>query len=72
LGFAYRQQWAVADDVREGRLVLVNADAWSAPSPIHAMYHANTYQPPRVRRFIDFLQAEMAQRLSSNGLPHGR
>jgi DNA-binding transcriptional LysR family regulator len=65
-GFAYRQLWAVAADVNEGRLVLVNAPAWSAPSPIHAMYHPNVYQPPRVRRFVDFLHAEFARRLSSN------
>lgn len=65
-GFAYRQLWAVAADVREGRLVLVNAPAWSAPTPIHAMYHPNAFQPPRVRRFVDFLQAEVARRLSSN------
>lgn len=62
-GFAYRQWWAVAEDVREGRLVLVNAPAWSAPSPIHAMYHPNVFQPLRVRRFVDFLQAEFAHRL---------
>jgi DNA-binding transcriptional LysR family regulator len=62
-GFAYRQLWAVMSDVREGRLVLLNAPAWSAPTPIHAMYHPNVFQPPRVRRFVDFLHAEMARRL---------
>jgi DNA-binding transcriptional LysR family regulator len=65
-GFAYRQLWAVAGDVREGRLVLVNAPAWSAPTPIHAMYHPNIFQPPRVRRFVDFLHSELARRLPSN------
>ena len=65
-GFAYRQLWAVADDVRAGRLMLVNAPAWSAPTPIHAMYHPNAFQPPRVRRFVDFLHAEFARRLPSN------
>ena len=65
-GFAYRQLWAVAADVREGRLVLVNAPAWSAPTPIHAMYHPNVFQPPRVRRFVDFLHAEVARRFSSD------
>ena len=65
-GFAYRQLWAVAADVREGRLVLVNAPAWSAPTPIHAMYHPNVFQPPRVRRFVDFLHAELARRLPAN------
>jgi DNA-binding transcriptional LysR family regulator len=65
-GFAYRQLWAVAADVREGRLVLVNAPAWSAPTPIHAMYHPNIFQPPRVRRFVDFLHSELARRLPSN------
>ncbi|WP_109127396.1 LysR family transcriptional regulator [Dyella sp. C11] len=64
-GFAYRQLWAVTADVREGRLVLVNAPAWSGPSPIHAMYHPNVFQPPRVRRFVDFLHAEFARRLSA-------
>lgn len=64
-GFAYRQLWAVANDVREGRLVLVHAPAWSAPSPIHALYHANTFQPPRVRSFVDFLQKEMATLIPS-------
>lgn len=62
-GFAYRQLWAVMSDVREGRLMLVNAPTWSAPTPIHAMYHPNTFQPPRVRRFVDFLHAELARRL---------
>lgn len=65
-GFAYRQLWAVAKDVREGRLMLVNAPAWSAPAPIHAVYHANTFQPPRVRRFVEFLQAEVGVALSGD------
>jgi DNA-binding transcriptional LysR family regulator len=65
-GFAYRQLWAVVSDVREGRLKLVNASTWFAAAPIHAMYHRNTFQPPRVRRFVDFLQAEMAKRLPAN------
>jgi len=62
-GFAYRQLWAVAADVREGRLTLVNAPAWSAPTPIHAIYHPNVFLPPRVRLFVDFLRAELAARL---------
>jgi len=64
-GFAYRQLWAVMADVSAGRLNLVHAPAWSAPSPIHAMYHPNAFQPPRVRRFVDFLQAEFSSRLAS-------
>jgi DNA-binding transcriptional LysR family regulator len=65
-GFAYRQLWAVASDVREGRLKLVNASAWFAAAPIHAMYNRNAFQPPRVRRFVNFLHAEMARRLPAN------
>jgi DNA-binding transcriptional LysR family regulator len=65
-GFAYRQLWAVAADVHEGRLMLVNAPEWSTPTPIHAMYHPNVFQPPRVRRFVDFLHAELAKRLPAN------
>jgi DNA-binding transcriptional LysR family regulator len=65
-GFAYRQLWAVAADVREGRLKLIHAPAWSAPAPIHAMYHPNAFQPPRVRRFVDFLHAEMQRRLPAD------
>ena len=66
-GFAYRQFWAVASDVSAGRLKLVHAPDWSAPSPIHAIYHPNAFQPPRVRRFVDFLQAEFPQQLASKG-----
>ncbi|MDR3446372.1 MULTISPECIES: LysR family transcriptional regulator [unclassified Dyella] len=62
-GFAYRQLWAVAADVQEGRLMLVNAPAWSSSTPIHAMYHSNVFQPLRVRRFVDFLQTEFLRRL---------
>jgi DNA-binding transcriptional LysR family regulator len=65
-GFAYRQLWAVTADVREGRLKLVNAPAWSAPAPIHAMYHPNNFQPPRVRRFVEFLQLEMSRRFPAD------
>lgn len=65
-GFAYRQLWAVAADVQEGRLMLVNAPAWSSSTPIHAMYHSNVFQPLRVRRFVEFLQAEFSRRLSSH------
>ncbi|QWT21623.1 LysR family transcriptional regulator [Bacillus sp. NP157] len=61
-GFAYRQLWSVAEDVREGRLVLIHAPQWSGPAPISALYHPNTFQPPRIRRFVDFLAAEMAPR----------
>lgn len=64
-GFAYRQLWAVTADVDAGKLKLIHAPAWSAPSPIHAMYHPNAFQPPRVRRFVDFLQAEFSRRFSS-------
>ncbi len=63
-GFAYRQLWAVTADVSAGRLKLVHAPAWSAPSPIHAMYHAGVFQPPRVRRFVDYLQAKFSQRFA--------
>lgn len=66
-GFAYRQLWAVTADVSAGRLQLVHAPAWSAPSPIHAMYHPNAFQPPRVRRFVDFLQTEFSSRFASQG-----
>lgn len=66
-GFAYRQLWAVTADVSAGRLQLVHAPAWSAPSPIHAMYHPNAFQPPRVRRFVDFLQTEFSRRFAIDG-----
>ena len=71
-GFAYRQFWSVAADVREGRLQLINPSTWFAPAPIHAMYHPNTYQPPRIRHFVDYLQAEVARRLPTKveaGIP---
>jgi len=45
---------------------LVHAPAWSAPAPIHAIYHPNVFQPPRVRRFVEFLHAQIAERLPAN------
>jgi DNA-binding transcriptional LysR family regulator len=66
-GFAYRQLWAVMADVDAGRLKLIHAPDWSASSPIHAMYHANVFQPPRVRRFVDFLQAKFSERFAMDG-----
>lgn len=66
-GFAYRQLWAVTADISAGRLKLIHAPAWSAYSPIHAMYHPSEFQPPRVRRFVDFLQAEFSERFASKG-----
>ncbi|WP_158885397.1 LysR family transcriptional regulator [Rhodanobacter sp. L36] len=65
-GFAYRQLWAVAADVHEGRLKLVHPSEWFAPAPIHAMYHPNAFQPPRVRRFVDFLHEQMQRCLPAN------
>lgn len=64
-GFAYRQIWAVAEDLKAGRLVLVWPDAAPEPAPLNALYHRNAFLPARLRLLLDHLQHGFAERLSA-------
>lgn len=56
-GIALFSYWHVAADLREGRLQLVLPD-WTIPETgIHAVMPQRRFVPPRVRAFVDFLEA---------------
>jgi len=59
-GYAYKSALDIVADVRAGRLRIVLPDKLSAPAPLHALYHRNQHQPPRVKLLLDFLQERFA------------
>jgi DNA-binding transcriptional LysR family regulator len=56
LGIALHSSWHVADDLRAGRLQQVLPE-WSLVNGIYAVMPQRRLLPPRVRVFIEFLQA---------------
>jgi DNA-binding transcriptional LysR family regulator len=60
-GLVFKTYFEVATDVREGRLKIVLADHMPQDAYISALYPYDKYVPPRVRAFIDFLDASMQQ-----------
>jgi DNA-binding transcriptional LysR family regulator len=56
LGIALHSTWHIAEDFRAGRLVHVLPD-WSLENGIYAVMPQRRLMPPRVRAFIEFLQA---------------
>lgn len=59
-GIAMFSYWHVADDLRAGRLQSVLPD-WTIPDTgIHAVMPQRRFVPPRVRAFVDFLEARFS------------
>lgn len=56
LGITLHSTWHIADDLRAGRLQQVLPD-WSLVNGIYAVMPQRRLLPPRVRVFIEFLQA---------------
>ncbi len=56
LGIALRSTWDVADELRDGRLVVV-LPQWRASSHVglYAVYPSRRYLPAKVRLFVDYL-----------------
>lgn len=52
----------VATDLRAGRLQTVLDDWHTAPLPVYAIYPSRHYLTPKVRAFVEFLGASLAQR----------
>jgi DNA-binding transcriptional LysR family regulator len=50
----------VGEDLRQGRLTPVLADYWREEAPICAVYPTRRHLSPKVRLFIDHIQAEWA------------
>lgn len=57
LGIAQHSTWHVCDDLRAGRLLPVLPDYPLADTGIHAVMPQRRLVPPRVRAFVDFLEA---------------
>lgn len=61
LGIAMAPGWLFEAAVAAGRLRAILSD-WPLPDlPIHALYQAGRSVPTRIRLFVDFLAAELAQ-----------
>jgi len=56
LGAAIVSSWAVAEDVREGRLVRLLPDWEPAPLPVHLVYPWARYYPARLRAFMQMMR----------------
>ena len=60
LGIAFLPAFLCAEDLRARRMVRVLAD-WNAPStPVHAVYPSTRHLSPKVKTFLDHLQARMS------------
>lgn len=61
LGLAQVPRFVVAAELAEGSLVEVLADYRGEPLAIHAVYPQPPPLPPKVRAFMDFLKARLAE-----------
>ncbi|WBV43438.1 LysR family transcriptional regulator [Pseudoroseomonas cervicalis] len=59
LGAAIVSAWAVAEDLRLGRLVQLAPDWRAAPLPVSLVYPAGRLQPARLRHFIALMRERM-------------
>lgn len=63
IGLGIFPDFAVEDEIAEGRLVRVFAD-WSLPTGgIHAVFPPARFRPAKVRAFVDFLAAAERKRV---------
>lgn len=64
-GVALLADWLVVDDLASGALVEVLGDWDKAPAPVRAIIASGRHVHPRVRAFIEYLQAELRGALAS-------
>jgi DNA-binding transcriptional LysR family regulator len=60
-GLAFKSEWDIAADVRQGRLVPVMADLAAQDTPIYAMFPSRKFLPAKIRLFVDFLEQELGR-----------
>jgi DNA-binding transcriptional LysR family regulator len=61
-GIALKSMWDIDADLRAGRLAIVLPEWRYMPeAPLHAFYHRNRYQPPRVAALLAFLRERFAR-----------
>lgn len=57
-GISLKSMWDIDADLCADRLKIVLPEwRYTADTPLHAFYHRNRYQPPRVTALLDFLRA---------------
>lgn len=57
-GVALLPSFLCGEEVRKGSLVRVLTDWYSEKSPVHVVYPAREFTPPKVERFIEYLRNE--------------
>ncbi|TKC89689.1 LysR family transcriptional regulator [Trinickia terrae] len=61
-GISLKSMWDVDADLCAGRLKIVLPDwRYTGDQPLHAFYHRNRYQPPRVTALLEFLRERFAR-----------
>lgn len=58
-GLGLKAEWDILDDLDEGRLVACLTDHWCDEISLYASYANRRHLPPRIRVFLDFLNAEV-------------
>ena len=64
LGIGVAQMWQVRELVEQRRISLLLTDYELPPVPVHVVWSPHRQMAPRVRRFIDFLEANLKADLS--------
>ena len=67
LGVCVASAWAVADDVRAGRLLHLLPEWHAAPLPMYLLYPYAQFYPAKLRRFAEVLRADLLQGLDRVG-----
>lgn len=57
-GIAFLPSFLCEEELRKGTLTRVLSDWYSERSPVHVVYPAQDFIPPKVERFIEFLRKE--------------
>lgn len=63
LGVCVASAWAVADDVKAGRLLHLLPDWHAAPLPMYLLYPYAQFYPAKLRRFSEIVRADLLQGL---------
>jgi DNA-binding transcriptional LysR family regulator len=63
LGVCVASAWAVADDVKAGRLLHLLPDWHAAPLPMYLLYPYAQFYPAKLRRFAEIVRSDLLQGL---------
>jgi DNA-binding transcriptional LysR family regulator len=60
-GLGLKAEWDIVEDLAAGRLVACLADHWCDEISLYICYANRRHLPPRIRVFVDFLRAHLAE-----------